>query len=111
MLTAHGRLRSSSCRGMPIRSDDRRHDRYRSRPAAEMGVTLSHEHVLVDFTGADLEPERAYDPDSAVSVILPHLIRLRDLGCTTLVECTPAYLGRNPELLRRLSSQSGILGS
>ena len=77
-------------------------------PAAGMGVTLTHEHVLVDFTGADVEARPAYDPDSAVAAILPHLIRLRDLGCTTLVECTPEYLGRDAALLRRLSMASGL---
>ena len=29
-------------------------------------------------------------------------------GCATLVECTPAYLGRDPRLLRRLSEASGL---
>jgi phosphotriesterase-related protein len=76
--------------------------------AADMGVTLPHEHVLVDFTGADGITEVRYDPDSAASVILPHLIRLRNLGCGTLVECTPAFLGRDPALLRRLSIASGM---
>jgi phosphotriesterase-related protein len=77
-------------------------------PAADMGITLTHEHVLVDFTGADRVGEAGYDPDSAASVILPHLLRLRDLGCTTFVECTPEHLGRDPALLRRLSMASGL---
>jgi phosphotriesterase-related protein len=33
---------------------------------------------------------------------------VRNLGCETLVECTPAYLGRDPGLLRRLSEASGL---
>ena len=77
------------------------------RPA-DMGVTLSHEHVLVDFTGRDGIAESRTNPDSAAAVILPHLIRLKDLGCRTLVECTPAFLGRDPALLLRLSKASGL---
>jgi phosphotriesterase-related protein len=41
-------------------------------------------------------------------VILPHLARARALGCETLVECTPAYLGRDVLLLKRLSEASGL---
>ena len=40
--------------------------------------------------------------------ILPHLRRVRDLGCRTLVECTPAYIGRDAALLQRLSKASGL---
>lgn len=75
---------------------------------ADLGTTLPHEHVLVDFVGADqVSPDR-YDRDEAFRVILPHLERARELGCQSLVECTPAYLGRDPLLLRRLSEASGL---
>jgi len=73
-----------------------------------MGRTLSHEHVLVDFIGADqVSPDR-YDADEVFEVMLPHLTRLREAGIETLVECTPNYLGRDPALLRRLSEASGV---
>jgi len=73
-----------------------------------LGSTLTHEHVLVDFVGADRVDRRRYDPDEVFRVALPHLRRLRGAGCRTLLECTPAYLGRDPMLLRRLSSASGL---
>jgi predicted metal-dependent phosphotriesterase family hydrolase len=76
--------------------------------ADEMGASLVHEHVLVDFAGADKVSRSRYDPDKAFGVILPYLRELRDRGCRTLVECTPAYLGRDPLLLRRLSEASGL---
>ncbi len=76
--------------------------------ATELGVVLPHEHVLVDFVGAqEVRPGR-YDSDEAFQVILPHLRRARQLGCRTLVECTPAYLGRDPRLLQRLAEASGL---
>jgi predicted metal-dependent phosphotriesterase family hydrolase len=74
----------------------------------EMGVTLTHEHVLVDFIGADKISRDRYDADDAFAKIVPHLRRVRDLGCRTLVECTPAYIGRDPALLKRLSQASGL---
>jgi phosphotriesterase-related protein len=76
--------------------------------AGEMGVTLVHEHVLVDFAGAEKVSRSRYDADEAFRTILPHLEEVRKRGGRTLLECTPAYLGRDPRLLRRLSEASGL---
>lgn len=76
--------------------------------ASAMGVTLVHEHVLVDFGGAATASPARYDADEAFRVVLPRLQELAQRGCRTLVECTPAYLGRDPRLLRRLSEASGL---
>jgi len=76
--------------------------------ADRLGLTLMHEHVLVDFVGAaEVSPSR-YDADAVFKAVLPHLQQARTLGCETLVECTPAYLGRDPRLLKRLSEASGV---
>ncbi len=74
----------------------------------DMGTVLSHEHVLVDFVGADSVSADRYDADSVFAVVLPFLENLHRAGCRTLVECTPVYLGRDPQLLRRLSKASGL---
>jgi phosphotriesterase-related protein len=73
-----------------------------------LGLTLMHEHVLVDFIGAEQANPSRYDADQAFNVILPHLMRAKNDGCQTLVECTPAYLGRDVRLLQRLSQASGL---
>ena len=73
-----------------------------------LGLTLMHEHVLVDFIGADHVNPNRYDRDHAFKTVLPHVQQARTLGCETLVECTPAYLGRDPALLKRLSEASGL---
>lgn len=76
--------------------------------AGRMGATLPHEHVLVDFAGADrVHPDR-YDRQEVFDTVLPYLQRLREAGGSTLVECTPAYLGRDPLLLRSLAGASGL---
>jgi phosphotriesterase-related protein len=67
-----------------------------------------HEHVLVDFIGADQVRKERYIPEEAFKAVLPHLKWIRELGCRTLVECTPAYLGRDPLLLKKLSEASMI---
>jgi len=77
-------------------------------PAKQMSVTLVHEHVLVDFIGADKISGNRYDQDEAFTIILPHLKSLYQKGCRTLIECTPQYLGRDVALLKRLSDSSGV---
>jgi phosphotriesterase-related protein len=72
------------------------------------GSALSHEHVLVDFVGADTIGPGRYDPDEAFDVALPFLRKARELGCSGFVECTPAYLGRDARLLERLASATGL---
>ena len=74
----------------------------------DLGMVLMHEHVMVDFIGADKVSRSRYDADEVVRVALPHLKEAHELGCQTLVECTPAFLGRNAALLQRLSQESGL---
>jgi predicted metal-dependent phosphotriesterase family hydrolase len=76
--------------------------------AAALGTTLVHEHVLVDFGGAATASRSRYDADAVFRTALPHLVEVRERGCRTLVECTPAYLGRDPQLLAGLSEASGL---
>lgn len=67
-----------------------------------------HEHVLVDFVGAGQVSRSRYDAGEVFAAVLPHLRQVRQLSCETVVECTPAYLGRDPALLKRLSDASGV---
>jgi len=76
--------------------------------AKKLGRVLMHEHVLVDFIGADkVSPDR-YKRDEVFAKALPHLTKVKAAGCNTLVECTPAYIGRDPSLLRSLSRATGL---
>jgi phosphotriesterase-related protein len=77
-------------------------------PPDRFGSALSHEHVLVDFIGADRVSPARYDADEAYDVAMPHLRAVRGLGCRGFVECTPAYLGRDPRLLERLASATDL---
>jgi phosphotriesterase-related protein len=75
---------------------------------ARLGITLPHEHVMVDFIGADKATPERYVPDTVFEKVLPHLKQLRQAGCQSLIDCTPAYLARDPLLLKRLSEASGL---
>lgn len=76
--------------------------------AAAMRQTLIHEHILVDFIGAEeINPPR-WDRQTVISKMLPYLVEAKNAGCRTLVDCTPNYLGRDVVLLRQLSADSGL---
>jgi phosphotriesterase-related protein len=77
-------------------------------PASELGKTLSHEHILVDFIGADSTGYHRWDRQEVIHKVLPYLTEIKEYGISAFMECTPAYLGRDPWLLKELSHQSGI---
>jgi phosphotriesterase-related protein len=75
---------------------------------SRIGTMLCHEHVMVDFIGADRATPDRYNRDEVERLVLPHLKTIKQLGCTCVAECTPAHLGRDPLLLKRLSAASGL---
>src|SRR5260370_24750229 len=74
----------------------------------EPASVLVHEHILVDFVGADRIRPGRYNRDEVFRIARPKLEAVRRLGCRRLLECTPNFLGRDPELLARLSGATGI---
>ena len=76
--------------------------------ASEMGTTLAHEHILVDFIGADSTGYHRWDRQKVIDQALPFLEALQAKGCQTFMECTPAYLGRDPKLMKSLASKTGL---
>ena len=75
---------------------------------ADLGRALIHEHVLKDIVRARKTGPGRYDGAEVLRVLLPHLVQLRSQGCGTFVDCTPAYQGRDPDLLARLAQSSGL---
>jgi phosphotriesterase-related protein len=75
---------------------------------ATMGFTLSHEHILVDFIGAEKIRKERYNAEEVFGTALPFLIEAKEKGCATFADCTPAYLGRDVNLLQRLSKETGL---
>lgn len=76
--------------------------------AAAPGSVLVHEHVMVDFIGADQIRPGRYDSDEVFKAARPKLEELKRLGCRRMFECTPNFIGRDPELLARLSDAVGM---
>ena len=77
-------------------------------PVDAFGFALPHEHIMCDFIGADRTNRERWNVDEVVTAILPNLLQLKERGVTGFVDCTPAYIGRDPRVLRRLAQQSGL---
>ncbi|HUR10249.1 MAG TPA: hypothetical protein VM012_02700 [Flavitalea sp.] len=73
-----------------------------------MGYSLIHEHILVDFTGATNYNPLRWKREDVIRKVIPFLQKLKRSGCETLVDCTPAYLGRDVLLLQELSERTGL---
>jgi phosphotriesterase-related protein len=73
-----------------------------------LGPTLVHEHLLMDVIGAAHVSKDRYDREAVFARMLPLLEQFRADGGRTFVDATPQGLGRDPELLKRLSQASGI---
>lgn len=76
--------------------------------ASDMGITLIHEHVLVDWIGADSTGYHRWDRAEVAERVLPYFAEAGEYGVNTIIEYTPAYLGRDPFVLEELSQRSGI---
>lgn len=69
---------------------------------------LVHEHVLVDFIGADKIHPGRWDLEEVFRLVKPKLEAVVRLGCRRLQECTPNFIGRAPRLLSRLAGATGL---
>jgi len=77
-------------------------------PAHQIGWALVHEHLLVDFIGADSTGYSRWNRDSVINRVIPYLEEAMHYGLKTFIDCTPAYLGRDPLLLKELSEITGL---
>ncbi|MGQ7869318.1 phosphotriesterase family protein [Sunxiuqinia sp. sy24] len=74
----------------------------------ELGRTLTHEHILVDFSGAENYHPESYNQQEAFDRILPELQKLKAYGVQSFIECTPQFVGRDVILLKKLADATGL---
>ncbi len=75
---------------------------------AKNEIWLSHEHILVDFIGADSIQPDAWDHDSVLKEVLPYFNELKEFNVNYFVDATPNYLGRDVLLLEKIANKTGI---
>lgn len=76
------------------------------KPAEEMGLTYSHEHIVIDDCFAT-----ATNPEFLLNdkeKIVEELNGLKALGCSTVVDTMPVNAGRNVLLSAEISTATGI---
>lgn len=74
----------------------------------KLGTTLMHEHVLVDFIGADQTNSNRWDKMDVINKVSPYFMEAKSAGVKTIVECTPAFLGRDVRLLKMLADKTKV---
>ena len=95
-------LATTSCRSLRPRARESRIMTVTGAIAPEQaGLTLTHEHVYSIF-GLDAALDPGYDYAAVSDAVLPHLRRVRMLGCVTLFDATAAYFGRDKRLMEAM---------
>ena len=79
-----------------------------SHELAPNQIWLSHEHILVDFIGAESIRPASWNHDSIINKALPYLKELQEFNVNYFVDATPNYLGRDVLLLEKIANKSGI---
>lgn len=71
-------------------------------------IWLSHEHILVDFIGADSIQPSKWNHDAIIKETEPYLTALKEFKVAYFVDATPNYLGRDVLLLQKFAEKTGI---
>jgi phosphotriesterase-related protein len=63
----------------------------------DLGMILPHEHIFVDLRTPDQPGYAEADPADVVALMAPEIERIKALGITALVECSPTGVGRRAD--------------
>ena len=76
--------------------------------AAELGLILPHEHIFVDLGPIGQNAYLHADPADVIRVMAPEIEKIKQLGVTALVECTPVGVGRRADIDRAVSEATNF---
>ena len=79
-----------------------------THPLVSNQVWLTHEHILVDFIGADSIQPNKWNHDSIIKEVMPYFEELKEFNVNYFVDATPNYLGRDVLLLEKIANKTGI---
>ena len=71
-------------------------------------IWLAHEHILVDFVGADSIQPNSWNHDSIIKKVMPYFEELKEFNVNYFVDATPNFLGRDVLLLEKIANKTGI---
>jgi predicted metal-dependent phosphotriesterase family hydrolase len=72
------------------------------------GVTLVHEHLIVDWGELQGKPKLLFEYDEGVAAIVERLAAARADGVGGLGECTPIGSGRYADVMVEAARRSGV---
>src|SRR5436190_453735 len=73
-----------------------------------LGVTLVHEHLVVDWGELTGKPKLAFEYEPTVERIAERLRAARADGVGALADCTPIGTGRYVDVMVDVSRRSGV---
>jgi len=77
-------------------------------PRERFGMILPHEHLYVDFRSPD-DPDHAKGPvEDVVRKMAPEVAKLKPLGVTAMVDCTPIGVGRRADAALAVSRAADL---
>lgn len=68
------------------------------KSADELGMILPHEHIFVDLRTWDAPGFAEADAADVVALMAPEIEKIKALGVTALVECSPVGVGRRADM-------------
>jgi phosphotriesterase-related protein len=78
------------------------------KEADELGMILPHEHIFVDLGPIEAASYRQARAEEVVAVMAPEIEKIKALGVTALVECTPVGVGRRADIDVAVSHATGF---
>ena len=79
------------------------------KTADELGMILPHEHIFVDLRPPHDTPGFGQaEADDVVALMAPEIEKIKALGVTALVECTPEGVGRRADLDKAVSEATNF---
>ena len=75
---------------------------------SDLGFTLTHEHILTSSAGFRFTYPELVDRQRVEDVAVELLVKAREEGVDTIVDCTPMDLDRDVGLIKTVSERSGV---
>jgi phosphotriesterase-related protein len=63
---------------------------------------------MVDFVGAQKTSRDRWNPEEVIARMQPYLLAAKQSGVRGFIDCTPAYVGRDPHILKTLALNTGL---
>lgn len=76
--------------------------------ASELGVTLAHEHLMVDLSGVRGDMDTKFNEESDIDLIVTEILEAKKLGAQSVIEVSTNDMGRNVMGLKKISERTGL---